>query len=55
MLQLETSKQMLPMYDVKNLAVKSANMKKMANRLYGLDKHVDIYVPDMKKDPVKCC
>lgn len=55
MLQHETEYQMFPMYDIRNLAIKSNNKKKMLNRLYGTDKYVDIYAPSISAGPMKFC
>lgn len=43
------------MYDVRNLAVKSANKKKMPNRLAETDEYVDLYAPSMESSPMKFC
>lgn len=55
LLQDQTRKHMLPMYNVQDLAVKTANKKKMASRLYGVGPYVDIYAPAMKQGPLKFC
>lgn len=43
------------MYDVRNLAVKTSNKKKMQNSLWGTDKYVDLYAPNMLSCPIKFC
>ena len=53
--QEDGSMAVLPMYDIRNLAVKSSNKKKMMNRLYNTDKHVDLYAPTMLSGPMKFC
>ena len=54
--QVEDGRLMFPMYDIRNLSVKSANKKKMLNRLHHTDKYVDLYAPSMlSSGPIKFC
>lgn len=47
--------QLLPMYDVKDLSIKSANKKIMQNSLFGTNQYVDVYAPSLSADPLQTC
>lgn len=55
LLQNDINRVMLPLYDIKDLSIKSENKKKAMNRLHGTNKYVDIYAPTIYKNPIKFC
>ena len=44
-----------PMYDIKDLAIKTANKKILQNTLFETDQYVDLYAPSLSSNPIQLC